>query len=108
MKRINQKYFTIGVYALGVIAVSVLFLLFALNFRTVFSFLGSTISALSSILYGILLAFLLLPMAKRFDVWYGKLFCKKRPRPLLVTIFSIVTTYLIALIIFGEIGRAHV
>ncbi|MBO5652816.1 MAG: AI-2E family transporter [Clostridia bacterium] len=101
MKRINQKYFTIGVYALGVIAVSVLFLLFALNFRTVFSFLGSTISALSSILYGILLAFLLLPMAKRFDVWYGKLFCKKRPRPLLVTIFSIVTTYLIALIIFG-------
>ena len=80
MKRINQKYFTIGVYALGVVAVSILFLLFALNFKTVFAFLGSTISTLSSILYGILLAFLLLPMAKRFDTWYEKLFCKKKAR----------------------------
>lgn len=101
MKKINEKYFTIGMYALGVVAVSVLFLLLCLNFGAVFSFLGSTITALASIFYGILLAFLLLPLVKRFEVWYEKLFCKKKKRPLLITVCSLVTSYLIALIIIG-------
>ena len=101
MKRINEKYFTIGVYALGVTAASVLFLLFCLNFNTVFSFLGNTISALASIFYGILLAFLLLPLAKRFERGYQALFCKKKARPLLVTVLSVISAYLIALVIVG-------
>ena len=101
MKKINEKYFTIGMYALGVVAVSVLFLLLCLNFGAVFSFLGTTFSALASIFYGILLAFLLLPLVKRFETWYQKLFCKKKPRPLLVAVFSLATSYLIALIIVG-------
>ena len=101
MKKINEKYFTVGVYSLGVVAVSVLFLLFCLNFGKVFSFLGSTVSALSSVFYGILLSFLLLPLVKRFETAYQKLFCKKKPRPFLVTVFSLLTSYLIALIIVG-------
>lgn len=101
MKKINEKYFTIGVYALGVFAVSALFLLLCLNFGTVFSFVGSTISALSSIFYGILLAFLLLPLVKRFEILYAKAFCRKKQRPLTVTVFSVVTAYLIGLIIVG-------
>ena len=101
MKKINEKYFTVGVYALGVAAASVLFLLFCLNFKTVVSFLGNTISALASIFYGVLFAFLLLPLVKRFDTGYAKLLCKKKARPLLVTVLSVVSSYLIALILVG-------
>ncbi len=101
MKKINEKYFTIGVYSLIVFSVSLLFLLFCLNISTVFSFVGSTISALSSIFYGILLAFLLLPLVKRFDVLYQKLFNRKKEHPSLVTICAVVTSYLIALILLG-------
>lgn len=101
MKKLNEKYFTIGLYALGVFTVSALFLLLCLNFKTVFSFVGSTISALNSIVYGILFAFLLLPLVKRFESLYQKACCRKKERPLLVTLLSLVSAYLIGLIIVG-------
>lgn len=97
MKKLNEKYFTIAVYALGVIAFSLLFLLFCINFGWITSAVGSFLSAISSLLYAVFFAFLLFPAVKRFDSLFERLFCKKKPHPYLVSGFSIGVTILIAL-----------
>lgn len=97
MKKLNQTYFTIAVYALGVIAFSIVFLLLCVNFGMITSAVSSFLSAISSILYAVLFAFLLFPAVKRFDALYDRLFSKKKPHPYLVSGFSIATALLIAL-----------
>lgn len=97
MKKLNQTYFTIAVYALGVIAFSIVFLLLCVNFGMITSAVLSFLSAISSILYAVLFAFLLFPAVKRFDTIYDRLFSKKKPHPYLVSGFSIATALLIAL-----------
>lgn len=97
MKKLNETYFTAAVYAFGVIAFSVLFLIVCLNFGIITSAIGSFLSGIASILYAILFALLLFPAVKRFDGLYDRLFCKKRKRPLLVSGFSIGTTFILAL-----------
>lgn len=97
MKKLNQNYFTIAVYALAVIAFSLVFLLICVNLGVITSAFGSFFSAIASILYGILFAFLLFPAVKRLDSLYTKLFCKKKERPFLVSGFSITTTLLLTL-----------
>lgn len=97
MKKLNQKYFTIAVYALAVIAFSLVFLLICVNLGVITSAIGNFFSAIASILYGILFAFLLFPAVKRLDSLYTKLFCKKKQRPYLVSGFSIATTLLLAI-----------
>ncbi len=97
MKKLNQTYFTIAVYALAVIAFSLVFLLLCINLGMITSAIGSFLSAISSILYGILFSFLLFPAVKRLDVLYTRLFSKKKPRPYLTSGFSIATALLIAL-----------
>ena len=97
MKKLNEKYFTLAIYALGVIAFSLLFLLFCINFGLITSAVGSFLSAISSLLYAIFFAFLLFPAVKRFDALFEKLFCKKKAHPYLVSGFSITVTLLIAL-----------
>ena len=97
MKKLNQTYFTIAVYALGVIAFSIVFLLLCVNFGMITSAVLSFLSAISSILYAVLFAFLLFPAVKRFDTLYERLFSKKKPHPYLVSGFSIATALLIAL-----------
>jgi len=94
MKKLNQKYFTIAVYALAVIAFSILFLLLGLNLRSFFTFFGRIFGKLGSIFYGILFALVLLPFVKILEREYGKLFCKKKPRRVLVSVFSLTTVYL--------------
>lgn len=97
MKKLNQTYFTIAVYALGVIAFSIVFLLLCVNFGMITSAVSSFLSAISSILYAVLFAFLLFPAVKRFDALYDRLFSKKKPHPYLVSGFSIATALLITL-----------
>ena len=77
MKKLNQKYFTIAVYALAVIAFSLVFLLICINLGVITSAVGNFFSAIASILYGILFAFLLFPAVKRLDSLYTKLFAGK-------------------------------
>ena len=56
MKNMNQKYFTIAVYVLAVLAFSILFLLLGLNLGSFFSLIGNILDKLGSIFYGILFA----------------------------------------------------
>lgn len=97
MKKLNQTYFTVAVYALAVILFSLVFLLVCVNLGMITSAIGGFLSAISSILYGVLFAFLLFPAVKRLDTLYTRLLSKTRPRPYLVSGFSIATTLIITL-----------
>ena len=97
MKNMNQKYFTIAVYVLAVLAFSILFLLLGLNLGSFFSLIGNILDKLGSIFYGILFALVLLPFVKMFDKTYAALFCRKKPRKVLVAIFSLTTVYILLL-----------
>ena len=104
MKKLNQKYFTIAVYALAIIAFSILFLLLGLNLKSFFAFFGRIFGKLGSIFYGILFALVLLPFVKVLDREYAKLFSKKKPRNILVCAFSLSTVYICLLaLIFAAI-----
>ncbi len=97
MKKLNSKYFTVSVYVLCVLAFSFLFAMICFNFGNILDGFGSFLSAIASILYGVLFAFVLFPAVKRFDTVFEKLFGKKKPRPHLVAGFSIGTTFLLML-----------
>jgi predicted PurR-regulated permease PerM len=97
VKKLNSTYFTLAVYALAVIAFSLVFLLLCINFGAISSAVSGFLSGIGSILYGILFAFLLFPAVKRFDSLFEKVFSRKKPHPHLVSGFSIGVTLLIAL-----------
>ncbi len=97
MKKLNQKYFTIAVYVLAVVAFSILFLLLGLNLKTFFTFIGGILGKLGSIFYGILFALVLLPFVKTFDRTFTNAFCRKKPRKILVATLSLSTTYFLLL-----------
>ena len=97
MKKMNTKYFTIAVYVLAVFAFATVFLLLGLNLRSFLFFIGSILGKISSLFYGIFFALILLPFVKAFDKMYQRLFCRKKPRPILVTTLSLTTTALLIL-----------
>lgn len=97
MKKLNSTYFTIAVYALAVTAFSIVFLMLCINFGSITAAIGDFLSAIASILYGILFAFLLFPAVKRFDSLFEKVFSRKKPHPYLVSGISIGVTLVLAL-----------
>ncbi len=97
MKPLNSKYFTIAVYALAVIAFTIVFLLLGLNFGQFYIMLGDLIGKIASLFYAVAFALILLPFVKIFDRLYGKVFCRKKEHPFLVSLFSIATVYLLLL-----------
>lgn len=99
MKKLNQKYFTIAVYVLAVLAFSIVFLLFGLNLKTFFTFVGNILGKIASIFYGILFALILLPFVKMLERSFTNAFCRKKPRKFLVALFSLTTTYLLLLLV---------
>ncbi len=104
MKPLNSKYFTIAVYAIAVIAFTVVFLLFGLYFGQFTLLVGDMLGKIASIFYAIAFALILLPFVKLFDKLYGKLICRKKEHPFLVSLFSITTVYLLLLsVIFVSI-----
>ena len=107
MKKINDKYFTIAVYVLIVAVISTLFGIIFLHLPDIFGFIGNTVVRLSAIFYGILFAMILLPLVRRMELLFRRLFCKKNPHPRLEIIFAITLTYLFALLLllltFGAI-----
>ena len=101
MKKINEKMFTIAVYALIVILFSVLFGVVFFNLGTIFGFIGRTAVKLSSVFYAIILALILLPVVRRLERFFAKIFDRKKPHPRLCSGFAIAFAYLFALILLG-------
>lgn len=105
MKNMNSKYFTIAVYAIAVFAFAIVFLLLGLNLTSFVSLIASFVDKIGSIFYGILFALILLPFVKLLDREYERLFCRKKPRHVLVAVFSLTTTYVVLLsVLFLSVG----
>lgn len=95
--KLNSKYFTIAVYALAVLAFTVVFLLLGLHLGEFTSLVGSLAGKISSIFYAIVFALVLLPFVKLAERLYTFFFCRKKEHPFLVSFFSILTVYLVLL-----------
>ncbi|MBQ8907206.1 MAG: AI-2E family transporter [Clostridia bacterium] len=101
MKKLNERLFTISVYALAVIAFTVLFGMLFFNLGTIFGFIKDVTVKLSSVFYAIILALILLPVVRRLEHFFAKIFDKKKPHPRLCSAFAIIISYLFALILLG-------
>ncbi|MCQ2385121.1 MAG: AI-2E family transporter [Clostridia bacterium] len=101
MRKLNEKYFTVSVYALIVIAFSVLFGVVFLNLGKILGFAVQLLIKVDTILYGILFALLLLPLSNYLDMQFQKLVSKKKPHPLLEKVLSLTVTYLTATVILA-------
>ena len=72
--KLNTKYFTIAVYVLAVLALTILFLLVGLNWGPITLFVGGVLSKISALFYAIAFALILLPFVKLcvcFLILYG-------------------------------------
>ncbi|MBE6695356.1 MAG: AI-2E family transporter [Ruminococcaceae bacterium] len=93
--KLNQKYITISAYVLGVILFGLLFLLFASNFLKVIEFIKGIIHEVRAIIYGAIFALFFFPFLRTNEKIFTKLFCRKKDRPKLVKIFSLITIYIV-------------
>ena len=101
MKKLNERLFTISVYALIVILFTVLFGITFFNIGTIFGFIKDVTVKLSSVFYAIILALILLPVVRKLEQFFAKIFDKKKPHPRLCSAFAIIVAYLFALILLG-------
>lgn len=63
----HKSYFTISLYVLGVVAISTLIIKSIVNWTSTKEFLSAVMSLLSPFFLGILIAFLIHPLVKRFE-----------------------------------------
>lgn len=100
----NQKYFTVSMYALGVIAVTILMVVFVFKIRSVLSFLSGVLSALGVFLAAALIAFIMAPLVKALDESFFEKLLKIKNEKVRMT-FSIIISYavLLGLLVFGLI-----
>ena len=101
MKKLNERLFTIAVYVLIVILFTVLFGMIFFNIGTIFGFIKDVTVKLSSVFYAIIIALILLPVVRKLEYFFSKIFDKKKPHPRLSSAFAIVVSYLFALILLG-------
>lgn len=91
----NKKYTTIAVYVFLTVVAIFLFLSLIIYNDNVVWVLGKTISYLSPVIYGIIIAYLLAPVDKIFYKMIAKIFSKcKKQRPKFYTVLSLVLTYI--------------
>ena len=99
----NKKNTTIAVYAFIVIACAILFYSFIQNMNVVFGWIGMFFKLISPFIYAFCIAYLLNPLMKQCDKWF-KFTERKKPNPKLKRGLSLLTTYLICLVIIGLFG----
>lgn len=96
----NKKYTTVAVYAF-LTAVAIICFLSAILYRdSIGAFFGKVISILKPVIYGVLIAYLLSPLERRFHAFFDKLFAKNPNRRLsrrLGKLFGILVTYIVFL-----------
>ncbi len=101
MKKLNERLFTIAVYVLIVILFTVLFGMIFFNLGTIFGFIKDVTVKLSSVFYAVIIALILLPVVRKLEHFFSKIFDKKKPHPRLCAAFAIIVSYLFALVLLG-------
>lgn len=99
----NKKYFTIAMYVLLIVFISLLMIVTLFKFNRILSIFGAIFKALMPIVWGFIIAYLLNPVFKSFDKVTNKLVSKKKPHPKLSRGFSVTLTILFALLVFSAL-----
>ena len=95
MKKINSRYFTIAIYSLLVVAFLFVFGYFCFNFGDVFGGIRAAFQKLSAIVYGVVLALILLPVLRFMKRLFGKIFRRGKFKERLINLFSLIASYLL-------------
>ena len=93
----NNKYFTVALYAFGVIAASIAFIFILLYPNKLLSGIGRVISILTPLIIGFILAFILNPLLKLFEKKVFKKVLNKSEQKKTKRALSMVCTYLVFL-----------
>ena len=95
----NKKYTTIAVYAIIVLVCSALLALAAAYLPSVASSLGSVLSVVKPVIYGLVFAYILNPLNKVLEKRALKFLSKKKDHRKAQRVCAMVLTYLITLIL---------
>lgn len=99
----NKKYFTIAMYILLIVFISLLMIVTLFKFNKILSILGIIIKALMPIIWGFVIAYLLNPVLKFNDRWVNRIVSRKKQHSKLCRGISVTLTSLFALIIFSAL-----
>ncbi len=100
----NKKYGLVALYVLGVILFGLLLALVAFNLGDIFSWIGSAIGKIRGLIYGILFALILYPFVHFYEDLFRKLLERRgKEHPKLISLLSLITTYLSAVLVLGII-----
>lgn len=103
MKKLNERYFTIAVYALVAFLLLFLFGMFCFNLSPIFNGLSAMMRQLSAIVYAVILALILLPIVRLTEVFFQWLFRKKEKKERLVKVLSLIVSYLLIFLLLCAI-----
>ena len=96
----NQKYASIAYYAFIVVACSILLIFTLSNFRDLWSYVRGIFSAVLAFVYGFAIAYICNPIFKWLHAHIFAFTEKKKPRPKLRRILSVICAYIF---VFGII-----
>ncbi len=94
----NRTYYTISVYAVGVILISAIAIKLVLNMSSTISVFEKMLNVLSPYIIGVFIAYLLNPLVKRIDILLYKYIHIKNQ-----TVRSVISILLSYIIVFGII-----
>ena len=95
--RANRKYTTIAFYAAAVIAVNVLLIVAMLKIGTIAKLFSTLVGALSSVIWGLIIAFLMNPIMMGFEKLVRKRIYKKEEHSNVLRAISIIVASLVFL-----------
>ncbi|MDR0920187.1 MAG: AI-2E family transporter [Oscillospiraceae bacterium] len=90
----NRKYFTIAFYAIVTFTIAVMITVFVINYKSIFAVLYKWISAISPVIWGLCIAFILNPLVMFFEK-YLKFMDKKRPHPKAKRLLAVLSTFIV-------------
>ena len=109
----NQKYLTVSFYTVITFAICLLLVVIVQKFSVISGVLASFANVIAPVTWGIVIAYIVNPLMKFFERFFGKCFEKKKPRrklvrslSLLAVLFAIVAV-LLPQVVESVIGLAR-
>lgn len=91
----NDKYFTIALYAFVVVALLIALIFAFINLSEINAAISGFFKAIAAFIYGLLIAYICNPLYKNISKYVFKFVEKKKPRPALRKVFSLILTYIL-------------
>ena len=103
MKRLQNKYFLISLYATITVSVSALIIYFIFNFQLISSFFGKLFSILSPIFTGFIITYLISPVVNIFETKVFLFKKSKKDRTRTRRVLSMICAYVLVLALLSAI-----